>query len=148
MSTISQLRSGRTGITVAVAAFALTLLMSTLACNASPAERATPEPLAASTPMSVVYSGADSFANRCAVCHGAMADGTDVGPPLVNKLYEVGHHPDFSFRNAVNNGVTAHHWHFGDMPPIPNVMAAEIDAIICHVRDLQRASGIDGGEAC
>ena len=94
------------------------------------------------------YSGEKSFQNRCAVCHGQQADGTATGPPLVNKLYEIGHHPNFSFHNAVNNGVTAHHWNFGDMPPIPNVPPEEIDAIICHVRDLQRAEGIAAGEPC
>lgn len=95
-----------------------------------------------------VYDGEESFQNRCAVCHGEFADGTAAGPPLVDRLYEIGHHPNFSFHNAVNNGVTAHHWNFGDMPPIPNVDTAEIDVIICHVRDLQRAQGIAAGEPC
>ncbi len=95
-----------------------------------------------------VYDGEESFQNRCAVCHGELASGTATGPPLVNRLYEIGHHPNFSFHNAVNNGVTAHHWNFGDMPPIPNVAPEEIDAIICHVRDLQRAEGIAAGDPC
>ena len=94
------------------------------------------------------YSGQESFQNRCAVCHGQQAQGSATGPPLVNRLYEIGHHPNFSFHNAVNNGVTAHHWNFGDMPPIPNVDTPEIEAIICHVRDLQRAEGIRAGEPC
>ena len=95
-----------------------------------------------------VYDGKESFLNRCAVCHGETANGTQSGPPLVNRLYEIGHHPNFSFHNAVNKGVTAHHWNFGDMPSIPNVEPAEIDAIICHVRDLQRSEGIAAGEPC
>lgn len=95
-----------------------------------------------------VYNGEESFQNRCAVCHGQQADGTATGPPLVNRLYEIGHHPNFSFHNAVNKGVIAHHWNFGDMPPIPNVEPAEVDAIICHIRDLQRAEGIAAGEPC
>ncbi len=95
-----------------------------------------------------VYDGEESFQNRCAVCHGQNADGSATGPPLVNRLYEIGHHPNFSFHNAVNKGVTSHHWNFGDMPPIPNVPPEEIDAIICHVRDLQRAEGIEAGEPC
>lgn len=98
--------------------------------------------------QSKVYDGEESFQNRCAVCHGQQADGTATGPPLVNRLYEIGHHPNFSFHNAVNKGVIAHHWNFGDMPPIPNVEPAEVDAIICHVRDLQRAEGIEAGEPC
>ena len=95
-----------------------------------------------------IYDGEESFQNRCAICHGQQAEGTQTGPPLVNRLYEIGHHPNFSFHNAVNKGVTSHHWNFGDMLPIPNVEPAEIDAIICHVRDLQRAEGIAAGEPC
>ena len=94
------------------------------------------------------YDGEESFLNRCSVCHGETANGTQSGPPLVNRLYEIGHHPNFSFHNAVNKGVISHHWNFGDMPPIPNVEPAEIDAIICHVRDLQRAEGLPAGEPC
>lgn len=113
----------------------------------------TDEPTATRPPAAIdlgptVYDGEESFQNRCAVCHGQLADGTATGPPLVNRLYEIGHHPNFSFHNAVNKGVIAHHWNFGDMPPIPNVLPEEIDAIICHVRDLQRAEGIQAGQPC
>ncbi|MCY4474253.1 MAG: cytochrome c [Chloroflexi bacterium] len=108
----------------------------------------TPTKTTQTEPKLVVYDGEESFQNRCAVCHGEFATGTVTGPPLVNRLYEIGHHPNFSFRNAVNNGVTAHHWNFGDMPPIPNVAPEEIDAIICHVRDLQRADGLPAGDPC
>ena len=93
-------------------------------------------------------AGEESFQTRCSTCHGQVGEGTAAGPPLVNRLYEMGHHPNFSFHNAVNNGVIAHHWNFGNMPAIPNVPPEEIDAIICHVRDLQRAEGIDAGEPC
>ena len=96
----------------------------------------------------VVYDGEESFQDRCAVCHGEFATGTATGPPLVNRLYEIGHHPNFSFHNAVNKGVISHHWNFGDMPPIPNVTPKEVDAIICHVRNLQRAEGLPAGEPC
>ena len=113
----------------------------------------TDEPTATRPPAAIdlgptVYDGEESFQNRCAVCHGQLADGTATGPPLVNRLYEIGHHPNFSFHNAVNKGVIAHHWNFGDMPPIPNVPPEEIDAIICHVRNLQRAEGIQAGQPC
>lgn len=111
-------------------------------------EPATTQPTVSIDRGPTIYSGEESFQNRCAVCHGQLADGTATGPPLVNRLYEIGHHPNFSFHNAVNKGVTAHHWNFGDMPPIPNVDSDEIDAIICHVRDLQRAEGIQAGEPC
>ncbi len=125
-------------------AFASAILIAVItACSSEPP---TPTPTTQREPTT--YSGEESFQNRCAVCHGQQADGTATGPPLVNRLYEIGHHPNFSFHNAVNNGVIAHHWNFGNMPPIPNVDSAEIDAIICHVRDLQRAQSIQAGQPC
>ena len=142
----------RINITPFVALLTVCILASTVAlvgCASDPENSATGQPEAVrSIEVSVVYDGEESFQNRCAVCHGQNAEGTAAGPPLVHRLYEIGHHPNFSFHNAVNNGVTAHHWNFGDMPPIPNVEPAEIDAIICHVRDLQRAEGIEAGEPC
>ena len=86
--------------------------------------------------------GAHLFAENCARCHGAMADGTNMGPPLVHILYEPGHHPDFSFYRAVSNGVIAHHWDFGDMPPVAGLSEDEVTQIIAHVRGLQREGGI------
>ena len=127
--------------------FTSAAIPATLACSSSNEPTASPTSEKVDNAQSV-YDGEESFQNRCAVCHGQQADGTQAGPPLVNRLYEIGHHPNFSFHNAVNKGVTAHHWNFGDMPPIPNVEPAEIDAIICHVRDLQRAEGIQAGEPC
>lgn len=133
--------------------FWIIVLFTSAALSASIACSSANEPTASRTNAKVddaptVYDGEESFQNRCAVCHGQQADGTATGPPLVNRLYEIGHHPNFAFHNAVNKGVIAHHWNFGDMPPIPNVKPAEIDAIICHVRDLQRAEGIAAGEPC
>ena len=86
--------------------------------------------------------GATLFAENCARCHGDAGDGTDMGPPLVHRLYEPGHHPDFSFQNAVKNGVISHHWEFGDMPPVAGLSEAEVTQIIAHVRELQREGGI------
>ena len=128
-------------------AFFLGVVVAVLACGSSTVNDVAP-PVDATSQDATVYDGEESFQNRCAVCHGQQADGTAAGPPLVNRLYEIGHHPNFSFHNAVNKGVTAHHWNFGDMPPIPNVEHAETDAIICHVRDLQRTEGIAAGDPC
>ena len=86
--------------------------------------------------------GAQLFADNCARCHGDAADGTNMGPPLVHRLYEPGHHPDFSFQNAVKNGVISHHWEFGDMPPVAGLTEDEVTQIIAYVRDLQREGGI------
>ena len=87
-------------------------------------------------------AGETAFNANCALCHGPNAAGTGLGPPLVHKIYEPGHHQDFSFRNAVQNGVQAHHWQFGNMPPAPQVAEDDIERIICYVRELQRANGI------
>ena len=86
--------------------------------------------------------GGQLFADNCARCHGDAADGTNMGPPLVHRLYEPGHHPDFSFQNAVKNGVIAHHWEFGDMPPVAGLSGDEVTQIIAYVRGLQREGGI------
>ena len=86
--------------------------------------------------------GSQLFAENCSRCHGMAADGTALGPPLVHNLYEPGHHPDFSFYRAVSNGVMAHHWDFGDMPPVAGLSEDEVAQIIVYVRDLQRQSGI------
>ena len=93
--------------------------------------------------------GKIAFNARCALCHGVGAAGTALGPPLAHRIYEPGHHQDFAFRNAIRNGVTAHHWQFGNMPPVPGVSDADVEAIICYVRELQRAAGIyQGGSPC
>ena len=86
--------------------------------------------------------GATLFAENCARCHGDAGDGTNMGPPLVHKLYEPGHHPDFSFQRAVKNGVIAHHWDFGDMPPVAGLSEDEVTQIIAYIRGLQREGGI------
>lgn len=87
-------------------------------------------------------AGEAVFNANCALCHGANASGTNLGPPLVHRIYEPGHHQDFAFRNAVQNGVVAHHWQFGNMLPVPGVAEDDVERIICYVRELQRANGI------
>ncbi len=87
-------------------------------------------------------AGEAVFNANCSACHGVHAAGTALGPPLVHKIYEPGHHQDFSFRNAVQNGVVSHHWQFGNMAPVPGVAEDDVERIICYVRELQRANGI------
>lgn len=87
-------------------------------------------------------AGQRTFAQTCAECHGEAAQGTDSGPPLVHVIYEPGHHADGAFHLAVRQGVRAHHWRFGDMPPIEGVNERQVSAIIAFVRELQRANGI------
>jgi len=87
--------------------------------------------------------GESLFNRSCAACHGVNAAGKDGhGPPLVHKIYEPGHHGDAAFRLAARNGARAHHWNFGDMPPVEGVTDTDIDRIVLYVRELQRANGV------
>lgn len=86
--------------------------------------------------------GRAQYEIACAACHGVAGAGTSVGPPLVHPLYNPGHHRDSAFRRAIAQGVTAHHWPYGDMPPVPRIPPDEAQAIIRYVRALQRAAGI------
>ncbi|MBO6717346.1 MAG: cytochrome c [Rhizobiaceae bacterium] len=88
-------------------------------------------------------AGEAAFNERCAVCHGQNAAGKDgVAPPLVHIIYEPNHHADESFHWAAKQGVRAHHWPFGDMPPVEGITDNELVRIIAYVRALQRANGI------
>lgn len=83
------------------------------------------------------------FEVKCAVCHGENAVGQNgVAPPLVHRTYEPSHHSDIAFQLAVQNGVRAHHWRFGNMPPIDGLTRADVQSIVAYVRELQRANGI------
>lgn len=82
------------------------------------------------------------FGKNCAACHGADLKGTDKGPPLLHKIYEPSHHGDAAFQLAVKNGTRAHHWGFGDMPPVPGVTPDEVAHITAWVRAEQRKVGI------
>ena len=76
------------------------------------------------------------------MCHGVNASGTAQGPPLLDRIYEPGHHPDASFVIAVSRGVRQHHWQFGNMPAVPDLSIDQIQQVICFVRQLQVADGI------
>lgn len=83
------------------------------------------------------------FDQNCAACHGANAAGQDgVAPPLIHLIYEPGHHADISFQRAAKLGVRAHHWPFGNMPPVEGISEADVSKITNYVRALQRANGI------
>lgn len=86
--------------------------------------------------------GKTLFAENCASCHGADLSGSKKGPPMLHRAYKPSHHGDISFQFAVQNGVTAHHWPFGNMPPIPGLTPDEVAHIIAYVRNEQRKSGI------
>ena len=86
--------------------------------------------------------GESLFNTQCAPCHGQGAKGTHQGPPLLSKIYEPRHHSDLSFHRAVQQGVQAHHWKFGNMPGIEGVNEEAVNEIIKYIRWLQHQAGI------
>lgn len=82
------------------------------------------------------------FDTSCARCHGVHAAGTGRGPSFLSKIYEPSHHGDEAFLLAAKRGVSAHHWGFGNMPPIPGVSDDDVAKIIGYVRWAQRVAGI------
>lgn len=87
--------------------------------------------------------GKQAFDGVCAACHGDNGSGLEgKGPPFLHAFYKPGHHGDAAFEVAVQNGVRAHHWPFGNMPPQPGLTRADVANIIAYVRRLQRENGI------
>jgi mono/diheme cytochrome c family protein len=86
--------------------------------------------------------GRQLFERHCARCHGVGGTGTGRGPSFLSKIYEPDHHGDASVLMAVRRGVTAHHWRFGDMPPIPDVSDDDVTRIVGYIRWAQRLAGI------
>ncbi len=92
----------------------------------------------------IAERGMIAFEANCAQCHGTNGSGQDgIAPPLVHKIYEPNHHGDIAFTLAVRHGARAHHWRFGDMPPIEGVGDETIAEITAYIRELQRANGIN-----
>lgn len=78
----------------------------------------------------------------CASCHGANGAGSTKGPSFLHRVYHPGHHADQAFFRAVTNGARAHHWKFGDMPPVQGINRKDVEMIIEYVRAVQRANGM------
>lgn len=88
--------------------------------------------------------GKRAFEAKCAECHGANAAGQNgVAPPLIHRTYEPSHHSDEAFQMAVRTGVRAHHWPFGNMPPVEDLTRADVQYIARYVRAVQRENGIN-----
>ena len=83
------------------------------------------------------------FGTDCSGCHGENGSGSEKGPPLIHPIYEPSHHADMAFVMAIRNGTRAHHWPFGDMPPVEGLNPSQIQAIITFVREVQVANGIE-----
>lgn len=99
----------------------------------------------ADNPPKVPYKyalGQQKFRKFCAECHGKWGYGTRRGPPFIHRFYKPSHHDDSAFYRAPMKGVKAHHWKFGNMPPVPGITRKDIDSIIPFIRFLQRENGI------
>ena len=82
------------------------------------------------------------YDGKCASCHGKNTAGTDKGPTFIHRVYHPGHHGDGAFFNAPKQGAKAHHWPFGDMPPVEGVTDNHIGKIIKYIRAVQKANGV------
>jgi mono/diheme cytochrome c family protein len=91
----------------------------------------------------LVAAGEPLYAEHCASCHGDDLRGTDQGPSHLSFVYEPGHHADGAFLRAVQVGVRAHHWEFGDMPPVPGLDGDQVTAIVAFIREQQRTQGFE-----
>ncbi|MTJ05175.1 MAG: cytochrome c [Sediminimonas qiaohouensis] len=87
--------------------------------------------------------GKRAFEATCAKCHGENAAGQNgIAPPLVWSTYRPAHHGDAAFQRAAMQGVRAHHWNFGNMPPVKGLTRADVKYITRYVRELQRTNGV------
>lgn len=101
-----------------------------------------PGPVGSASP-NLLEAGSAVYAARCAICHGADLRGTERGPSQLSEVYKPGHHPDASYRTAIERGAPAHHFDFGDMPPVPGLSPAEVDAVIAYIRAEQVRQGFE-----
>ena len=125
------------------AAYLTILLATMLACRDAEREREVLARIELPPTPAEHRQGDSLFAANCASCHGGAAKGSDKGPPLLHVIYEPSHHSDAAFVLAARQGVAAHHWRFGNMPPQPQVDSASLRKIIAYVRWAQREVGID-----
>jgi len=86
--------------------------------------------------------GMGKFKQNCSQCHGEWARGTELGPPLIHNYYKPSHHGDNAFYRAAMSGVKAHHWKFGDMPPVEGIKKRDITRIISFIRWLQQSNNL------
>lgn len=90
----------------------------------------------------LAQQGEAAFNENCAACHGVNLAGTAQGPTLIHSLYLPNHHGDGAIASAAMNGVRAHHWQFGDMPPVEGITPQKLTVIIAYIRAMQQANGV------
>lgn len=112
-------------------------------CNPEPEQESGSQPLSNAEIPLELQAGENLYNDHCSECHGVRGSGADQGNPLVDIIYEPGHHGDASFQAAVANGAQQHHWQFGDMEPVPDVSQDQVTEITEYIRFLQRQVGIE-----
>ena len=131
------------GMAVAHLGAAAAMLAALLAAGTAAAQKGALFPKAVEPQLTADLGvGKTNYEARCAQCHGKTARGSDRGPTFISRIYHPGHHGDAAFLIAPRQGVRAHHWRFGDMPPVPGVSDAELQSILRYVRAVQRANGV------
>ena len=125
---------------IPVGALALSALTGAVACSDSDSDSDTDSGGVGGVELAL---GEQVYGEACASCHGSDLRGTDLGPSHLSIVYEPGHHSDESFRSAISNGSPAHHWSFGDMPPVGGLDDAQVDAVIAYIRDVQEREGFE-----
>jgi hypothetical protein len=45
--------------------------------------------------------------------------------------------------DAALNGSRAHHWNFGEMPPVEGIAEQDVTKIVAFVRAVQKANGVE-----
>lgn len=87
-------------------------------------------------------SGKFLYTLKCSACHGDKTQGTDRGPTFQSRIYHPNHHGDEAFFRAARDGARAHHWKFGDMPPVENITDEQIASIVAYIRAVQQANDV------
>lgn len=82
------------------------------------------------------------YEKNCAACHGQFGNGSSNGPPFMSPIYKPSHHGDEAFYRAPMNGAKAHHWKFGDMPPVEGITRRKLSKIVPYIRWMQQQYGI------
>ncbi len=135
--------SGRQHTTmVLTVAVAVSLAAMVVACQGGASSNPASAQVAEAEVPVELADGKRLYDTHCARCHGVHAAGTGRGPSFLSKVYEPSHHGDEAFLLAPKRGVNAHHWGFGNMPPVPGVSDEDVAKIVGYVRWAQRVVGI------
>lgn len=134
---------------VAVLAAALALGLGAAACGGDDDDDAgleaddAPAATAGAGGTADLALGEEVYQANCARCHGDDLRGTERGPSQLSVVYEPSHHSDQAYVAAITQGSPAHHWDFGDMPPVEGLDQDEVASVIAYIRSVQEAEGFE-----